>query len=138
MQRTLGPSNQGSGDSGNLVAEVIKVLAAADRSRLNYLAKRLRRLRASDSPPRAIKCRRKRPRRPGWVIDTVVRVLENHGGPMNRREVHAAVERLVGQPVSVDSVDSCLSLGARGLESRFERVSPGCYRLSRSQECKPL
>jgi len=99
---------------------------------LSYVVKRLKRLRASDAQPRAIKSQRKRDRRPGWVMDAVVRVLADEGGPMRSTHVHAAVERLLGLTVSRDSVSWCLSSGVRGKEPRFERVSLGCYRLIRS------
>jgi hypothetical protein len=131
MQATQVLSNQ-SCASGNIVTEVAKVLASADRSRLSYVAKWLKRLRASDTQRRTITSRRQRAHRPGWVIDAVVRVLADEGGPMRRQQVHAAVERLLGQAVSRDSVDWCLSSGARRKEPWFERVSPGCYRLIRS------
>lgn len=132
VQATTVLSNQHSGASGNLVAEVTKVLASADRSRLSYVAKQLKRLRASDAEPRAVKSQRRRDRRPGWVIDAVVRVLADEGRPMRSTHVRAAVESLLGHSVSKDSVDSCLSSGVRGKEPRFERVSYGCYRLIRS------
>src|ERR1700722_8465590 len=86
MQATQVLSNQHSGASGNLVAEVTKVLASADRSRLSHVAKRLKQLRASDAQPRAIKSRRQRDRRPGWVTDAVIRVLADEGRP--RRLTH--------------------------------------------------
>ena len=132
MQATQVLSNQHSGASGNLVAEVTKVLASADRSRLSHVAKRLKQLRASDAQPRAIKSRRQRDRRPGWVTDAVIRVLADEGRPMRLTHVHAAVERLLSDSVSKDSVGWCLSSGAGGKEPRFERVSYGCYRLIRS------
>lgn len=132
MQATQVPSNQHSGASGNLVAEVTKVLAGVDRSRLSYLVKQLARLRASDAQPRTIKSQRQRERRPGWVMNAVVRVLADEDGPMRLTHVHAAVERLLGLTVSKDSVGWCLSSGVRGKEPRFERVSYGCYRLIRS------
>jgi hypothetical protein len=132
MQATQVPSNQHSGASGNLVAGVTKVLAGADRSRLSYMAKQLKRLRASDAQPRAIRSQRQRDRRPGWIIDAVVRVLADEGRPMRSTHVRAAVEKSLGHSVSKDSVDSCLSKGVRGKEPRFERVSYGCYRLVRS------
>ena len=125
MQATQVLSNQDSGASGNLVAEVTKVLASAYRSRLTYLVKRLRKLRASDVEPRAIKRQRQRDRRPGWVTDAVVRVLTDEGRPMRLTHVHAAVERLLSLAVSKDSVSWCLSSGVRGKEPRFERVSYG-------------
>jgi hypothetical protein len=129
MQATPVPSNQDSGASGNIVTEVTKVLASVDRSRLSYVAKRLKRLRDSEAQPRSIRSQRKRDRRPGWVTDVVVRVLVEGGEPMRATHVHAAVERLLGQSVSKDSVDSCLSKGVRGKAPRFERISPGRYRL---------
>jgi hypothetical protein len=132
MRATQVPSNQDSGASGNLVSEVTKILASVDRSRLSYVVKQLKRLRASDASPRAIKSQRQRARRPGWVIDAVVRVLANEGRPMRSTHVRAAIESLLGHSVSKDSVDSCLSKGARGKQPRFERVSYGCYRLIRS------
>jgi hypothetical protein len=131
MQETPVLSNQSCG-SGNLVAEVTNVLASVDRSRLSYVANQLKRLRASDAPPRVIKSQRQRDRRPGWVIDAVVRVLVDEGRPMRSMHVRAAVESLLGHSVSKDSVDSCLSTGARGKVPRFERVSYGYYRLIRS------
>jgi transcriptional/translational regulatory protein YebC/TACO1 len=114
------------------VAEVTKVLASVERSRLSYVAKQLKRLRASDIEPRAITSQRQRDRRPGWVTEVVVRVLTEGGKPMRATYVHAAVEKLLGHSVSKDSVDSCLSKGVGGDEPRFERVSYGCYRLIRS------
>jgi hypothetical protein len=132
MQATQVLSNQHSGVSGKLVAEVTTVLASADRSRLSYVVKRLKGLRASDAPPRAIRSQRQRKRRPGWVTDVVVRVLIERDKPMRATHVHAAVETLLGHSVSKDSVDSCLSKGVRGKAPRFERVSSGYYRLTRS------
>lgn len=128
MQATQVLSNQDSGASGNLVSEVTKVLASVDRARLSYLAKGLKRLRASNAQPREIKSQRQRDRRPGWVTDVVVRVLIEEGEPMRATHVHAAVEKLLGHSVSKDSVGSCLSKGAQGKKRRFERVSYGRYR----------
>lgn len=132
MQARGSYSNQLSGAARELVPEVTKVLASADHSRLSYLAKRLGKLRASEAPPREIKRQRQRDRRPGWVMDAVVRVLADEGGPMRLTHVHAAVEQLLSQSVSKDSVGWCLSSGARAKKPRFERVSYGCYRLIRS------
>lgn len=131
MRATQVSSNQ-SCASDNLVAEVTKILASADSPRLGYLAKRLRQLRASDAQPRAIKSQRQRDRRPGWVMDAVVRVLADDGGTMRSMHVHAAVEQLLGVAVSQHSVSWCLASGVRRKEPRFERVSLGCYRLIRS------
>lgn len=132
MRATQVLSNQDFRTSGNIVTEVTKVLASVDRSRLSYVAKRLKRLRASDAQPRAITSRRLRPRRPGWVPDAVREVLAG-AGPMRLMDIHAAMERQLGQPVSIESVSWCLRMGARGLDSRFVRVARGRYALVEPQ-----
>lgn len=130
MPATQVPSNQDSGASGNLVSEVTKVLASVDRSRLSYVAKRLKRLRASDAKPRVIKRQRKRDRRPGWVRDAVLAVMADEARPMRVAAIHAAVEGRLGATVSKDSVNCCLSTGVGGRASRFVRVAKGCYALA--------
>jgi hypothetical protein len=97
---------------------------------LSYVVKRLKRLRASDAPPRMIKSQRQRARRPGWVVDAVVRVLADQHGPMRVAHVHAAVEALLGEPVSPDSVSWVLASDVRGPSPRFVRVARGCYVLA--------
>lgn len=131
MQANGSESNQHC-PSVQLVAEVTKDLASADRPQLSYLAKKLSRLRASDAQPRAIQCWRQRPRRPGWVIKAVVQVLADQGEPMRTTQVHAAIEKMLGPSVSKDSVCCCLSIGACGDSPRFERVTYGCYRLAQA------
>jgi hypothetical protein len=133
MRRSGGYWNQDSGDVGKVVAELLGVLGAHEtRSGLSSLARRLAALKVSDAQPRPIKRQRQREHRPGWIADAVVRVLAHAGVPMHRQQVHAAVECLLGQPVSKDSVDSCLSGGARRKKPQFERVSSGCYRLAQT------
>jgi len=100
-----------------------------NQASLAHLAKRLAGLRASGAQPRAVTSRRLRPRRPGWVLDAVVRVLADQAEPMRLTHVHVAVEKLLDQTVSKDSVGWCLSTGVRGKEPRFERVAYGRYRL---------
>jgi len=48
---------------------------------------------------------------------------------MDVGEVHTTVERLLGCPVSRDSVNSCLSTGARGARPNFQRLELGRYKL---------
>jgi hypothetical protein len=132
MQATQVPSNQDSGASGNIVAEVTKVLGSVDRSRLSYVAKRLKRLRASDAQPRKIKSQRKRSRRPGWVLDAALRVFADQDGPMRVEQVHAAVEALLGETISKSSVNWCLSTGVGGHAAPFVRVARGRYVLASS------
>lgn len=65
----------------------------------------------------------------GAIQYTVIQVLGAADAPMSVGDVHTAVERHFSMQVSKDSVNSCLSTGARGEEARFERVSRGRYRL---------
>jgi hypothetical protein len=64
----------------------------------------------------------------GVVQAAVVKVLAAADRPMGLAEVQTAVDALLGQPVSKDSINSCLSTGSRGDKPRFERVGRGCYR----------
>lgn len=127
MQRSGGYWNQDSGAIDKVVSELLAALAAQEaRSGLSRLAEKLAGLRASDAQPRAITSRRLRPRRPGWVVDAVREVLAE-AGPMRLRDIHAAMERQLGQPVSIESVGWCLRMGTRGLDPRFIRVARGRY-----------
>ncbi len=114
MHRTGRYWNQACDDTDTCVVAVLRVLAAPEcTSRLRYLAKRLAALKVSDARPRTIKSQRQRARRPGWVVDAVARVMAGQGEPMRVAQVHAAVEALLGEAVSKDSVSWCLSAGAR-------------------------
>lgn len=131
MQARGSKSNQGSAPVEALVPEVLAALADQEaRASLDRLAKKLARLRDSGAPPRAIESRRKRARRPGWVHDAVVRVLADHEGPMRATQVHAAVEALLGEPVSADSVSWALSADVRGPVPSFVRIARGRYVLA--------
>lgn len=66
----------------------------------------------------------------GWVLGAVTEVLEAAGEPMRTRMIHAAVEELVGEPVSWSSVKNCLVSDVGGKAPRFERVGRGRYRLA--------
>jgi hypothetical protein len=130
MQASGGYSNQGSGAIDQIVSELLAALAAHEaRSGLSRLAEKLAGLRASDAQPRVITSRRLRARRPGWVLDAVREVMANQAGPMRLRNIHAAMERQLGQPVSIESVSWCLRMGARGQDPRFVRVARGRYAL---------
>jgi hypothetical protein len=63
----------------------------------------------------------------GVVQRAVVRVLAAARRPMRVAEVHQAVERLLGHPVSENSVGWCLAAGVRGKPPRFDRISRGRY-----------
>jgi len=63
------------------------------------------------------------------VLDAATRVLERAGRPLRVRDVHAAVEELIGTPVPFSSVNEALSTHA-GPDQRFRRLRYGVYGLS--------
>jgi hypothetical protein len=67
--------------------------------------------------------------RTGRSIGAIVRVLADRQEPMQAKEVHAAVEALLGEPVSWSSVKAALAANVGGRSPRFVRVVRGRYRL---------
>jgi hypothetical protein len=65
----------------------------------------------------------------GAVQRAAVKVLSAADGPMRLREIRSAVDNLLGQPVSIESLSWSLCKGCRGERPRFERVVHGVYRL---------
>jgi len=64
------------------------------------------------------------------VLETVTVVLERAGRPMQGREIHAAGEKLAGEPLLWESVKAALAVNAEGEEARFERVRRDYYRIT--------
>jgi hypothetical protein len=92
------------------------------------LSDRLTRLRATTRlgdypPPREAV----RPRRS--ILGAVITILASCGD-LRARDVHAAVEGLLGESVPVSSVKNCLAQNARGEGARFKRVGRGRYCLT--------
>jgi hypothetical protein len=92
-----------------------------------------------DGIPEQIGRSRRRPEAPGplrlgngMVQRAVVEVLGRAARPMNVGEAQTAVEELLGRSISRDSINSCLSTGARAARLQFERVARGRYQLVRS------
>jgi hypothetical protein len=100
---------------------------------LGRVAKKLAALRASSGPRRAVVACRQRPRRPGWVLTAVVQVLANRGEPMRAKDIHAAVEALLGAPVAWSSVKAALAANVSGTSPRFVRIARGRYVLACSE-----
>jgi hypothetical protein len=61
----------------------------------------------------------------------VLEVLARCRRPIPPRDVHAAVERRLGQPISKDTVGSYLSVAARTAAAPVIRAGPGLYALMR-------
>ena len=68
------------------------------------------------------------------VLETVIRVLEQAGKPMQAREIHAAAEQLAGEPLLWKSVKAALSAGVTGERPRFLRVGHGVYEIAGSSK----
>lgn len=86
-------------------------------------------VRASNGPRQRPESRRQRARRPGWVLKAVVQVLTDRGEPMRAKDIHAAVEALVGEPVPRSSVKGALAMNVSGSARRLIRVARGRYML---------
>jgi hypothetical protein len=85
----------------------------------------LRKALANPREPRPV------PAKVSPVLETVTLVLELAGKPMRAREIQAAAEQLVGEPLRWTSVKGALAAGASGPERRFRRVRRGVYQLAR-------
>jgi hypothetical protein len=97
---------------------------------LGRLAEKLAAVRASGGPRRRPVACRQRARPPGWVLKAVVQVLADRDEPMRAKDIHAAVEALVGEPVPRSSVKGALADHVSGSSRRFVRVSRGRYMLA--------
>jgi hypothetical protein len=64
----------------------------------------------------------------GEVKRAVIKALAEADRPMRGADIHLAVERLIGRPISKNSVGWCLAAGAKGKEPLFERIAQGYYR----------
>jgi len=97
---------------------------------LARLAEKLAAVRTSGRPPRVVPSQRRRTRRPGWVVDALVQILGGRGEPMRAREIHAAVEVMLGEAVAWSSVKGALASNVSGPSPRFVRVARGRYVLA--------
>jgi hypothetical protein len=66
------------------------------------------------------------------VQRAVIEAMVVAGRPIGVSEAQTAVEALLGHSVSRDSVNSCLSTGARGGKPYLRRIARGRYELARS------
>ena len=124
-------SNHLAGSVEGAVADVLVAMASHEaRWALSRLHEKLLAVRADGSSPREIESRRRRSRRPGWVLDAVVRVLSGQAQPMRVVQAHAAVEALLGAQVSANSVSWVLARHAGGPSPLFVRVARGRYVLA--------
>ena len=66
----------------------------------------------------------------GLGADALVRVLADREEPMRAREIHAAVETMLGEAVAWSSVRGALASNVSGSSPRFVRVARGRYVLA--------
>jgi len=85
--------------------------------------------RRSAQPSRAGRAIAARHPRAGRIIEAIVRVLAERREPMQAKEVHAAVEALLWEPVRWSSVKAALAANIAGSSPRFVRVARGRYAL---------
>lgn len=86
-------------------------------------------LRRSAQPGRAGRAIAARHPRAGRIIEAIVQVLTDRQEPMQAKEVHAAVESLLGESVRWASVKAALAANVAGSSPRFVRVARGRYAL---------
>jgi len=111
--------------------DLIGVLSNHDlQGSLGRLAEKLAAVRASSELRRQAVACRQRPRRPGWVLKAIVQVLADQEEPMRAKDIHAAVEASVGEPVSWSSIKGALADHASGSSRRFVRIARGRYTLA--------
>jgi len=65
--------------------------------------------------------------RTGAIQEAVVAVLALAASPLRAHEIHRAVERQLGRPVSLDTVASFLSVASRDVRRPVVRVEVGTY-----------
>lgn len=56
--------------------------------------------------------------------------MADHGEPMRVKDIHAAVEAALGEPVATSSIKTALVANASGPSQRLVRVAPGRYVLA--------
>jgi len=97
---------------------------------LARLAGKLETVRADGRPRRQPATCRQRPRRPGWVLKAIVQVLADRSDAMRVKDIHAAVEAMLGKPVAASSIKTALAANVSGESRRFVRVAKGWYALA--------
>lgn len=110
--------------------EVVGALSNHDlQGPLQRIVKKLAAVRADDTVLKRSSCRQ-RPHRPGWVLKAIVRVLADQEEPMRAKDVHAAVEALLNEPVAWSSIKGALAANVSGASPRFVRIARGRYVLA--------
>jgi hypothetical protein len=64
------------------------------------------------------------------VLKAVIHVLADHDKPMRAKDIHAAVEASLGEPVAWSSIRSALASNVSGSSRRLVRIGRGRYVLA--------
>lgn len=64
------------------------------------------------------------------MLKAIVRVIADQEEPMRAKDIHAAVEATLGEPVAASSIKTALIANASGPSRRLVRVAPGRYGLA--------
>lgn len=94
--------------------------------RLRQLSEKLDRVAASGAEPRP-SVRAGRKLRPGMVPKAIMRILAGSVQPMRATDIHAAVEEVLGLPVSKSAVKNWLATHVGGEKPLFVRLARGRY-----------
>jgi site-specific DNA recombinase len=125
------PVSRGQGSHNKPMVGAIGVLSNHEvQESLAHLAKKLAGVRVADAQPRTPSRQRLRSRRPGWVVKAVVRVLADREEPMRAKDIQAAVEALLGEPIAWSSIRGALASNVSGSSSQFVRIARGRYALA--------
>ena len=112
----------------SLLIEVLGTYSNQDlQGSLARLTKKLAAVRADGGPRRQPATCRQRPRRPGWVLKAIVQVLADRSEAMRVKDIHAAVEAMLGEAVAASSIKNALAGNISGESRRFVRVAKGRY-----------
>jgi hypothetical protein len=93
---------------------------------LRRLSEKLNQIAASGGRPRS-SARLDRRLRSGLVPKAIMRVLGESVEPMRMKDIHAEVERELGQPVSRSAVKNWLASHVEGNNALFVRLGRGRY-----------
>jgi hypothetical protein len=96
------------------------------QARLRQLSEKMDQLAASEAKPRSSTHTRRR-LKPGLIPEAITRALAESVEPMRVRDIHAAVEELLGYSVSSGSVKNWLAKNAQGERPLFVRLARGRY-----------
>ena len=99
------------------------------QEQLRRLSEKLDLLAAKDAAPRP-SARVDRRLRSGLVPEAITRVLSESAEPVRMKDIHAEVERELGQPVSRSAVKNWLAGHTGGKQALFVRLGRGRYVLA--------